>query len=244
MRRPMIRKLPVALLGALLCLLLAAGGAWANAASDVNRGLAAHREGELPEAMNLYNRAIASGELPLESLAMAYNNRAALWADMGKLPQALKDYAMALELDTTSALFYTNRGLTYQRWGKYNQALDDYNRALELDDSYPDALQAKAWLLSTCPLAALRNGPQAVELASRAVSIERNLNSLDTLAAALAESKRYTAAARIQQQALKILEGPGGEDLTPPPGMEQRLKLYKANRPFREPFPRRPAKQS
>jgi tetratricopeptide (TPR) repeat protein len=221
-----------------LAIALAAGPAWANAASEVNRGLAAHREGELQEALKLYTRAIDSGELPISSLAMAYNNRAALWADMGRFKKAMRDYAMALDLDSTNAMFYTNRGLTYQRWGQYRRALDDYNRALELDDGYPDALQAKAWLMATCPLAALRDGGQAVALASRAVAIRRDANTLDTLAAALAEDRKFTAAVRIQQQALALLRGPGGEDQPAPPGMERRLKLYAARKPYREPFPR------
>ena len=105
---------------------------------------------------------------------MAYNNRAALWADLGKLKKSLNDYDMALELDSTNPLFYTNRGLTYQRWGQYHRALDDYSRALELDDGDTQALTAKAWVLATCPLAKLRNGPQAVDLASRAVVISRD----------------------------------------------------------------------
>jgi len=224
----------------ILCLLLAAGTAWANAAAEVNRALAAHRDGELGEALKLYNLAIDSGELPLASLAMAYNNRAALWADLGHLKKALKDYALALELDATSATFYTNRGLTYQRWGRYRQALDDYNRALEEDDGYLDALQAKAWLLATCPVAGLRNGSEAVEVAGRAVSISRDEYTLDTMAAALAEAGKFTAAVRIQQQALAMLRGPGREDAEPPVGMQQRLKLYAAKKPYREPPPRPP----
>jgi len=224
----------------LMAVVLSAGLAWANAASEVNRGLAAHRQGELKLALRLYNRAISSGELPVASLAMAYNNRAALWADLGWFKKAMRDYAMALELDSTNAMFYTNRGLTYQRWGQYRRALDDYNRALELDGGYLDALQAKAWLLATCPLAALRDGGQAVELASRAVAIRRDANTLDTLAAALAEAKKFTAAVRIQQQALALLRGPGGQEQPAPPGMERRLKLYAARKPYREPLPRPP----
>ncbi len=234
-------KIPAILLGALVCLMLAASLAWANAASEVNRALDAHREGELKESMILYTRAIDSGELPLASLAMAYNNRAALWADLGHLKKALKDYALALELDATNPIYYTNRGLTQQRWGHYQKALDDYNRALEADDGYLDAMQAKAWLLATCPLASLRNGPEAVEVAGRAVSIARDEYTLDTLAAALAENKKFTAAVRIQQQALALTRGPGrDEDAEPPKGMQQRLKLYAAKKPFREPKPRPP----
>ncbi|MCF8034205.1 MAG: hypothetical protein K9K66_15855 [Desulfarculaceae bacterium] len=233
------KKHLVPLLGALLCLLLAASLAWANAASLVNKALEAHREGEYELAMKLYNRAIDSGELNIGSLAMAYNNRAALWADLGKLKPALKDYELAQDLQATNPLFYTNRGLTYQRWGQYHRALDDYNRALELDQGDVQALTAKAWLLATCPLASLRNGPQAVDLASQAVSISRDPNTLDTLAAALAENKKFLAAVRIEQQALAILRGPYGDDEEPPPGMERRLKLYAKKQPYREPMPKK-----
>ena len=200
----------------------------------MNKGLDAHREGDLELAMGLYNRAIASGELNIPSLAMAYNNRAALWGDLGQLKKALGDYGLALELDSTNPMYYTNRGLTYQRWGQYKKALDDYDRALDLDDGYGDALTAKAWLLATCPVAALRNGPQALDLAGRAVSIARTANTLDTMAAALAENKKFLAAARIQRQAMSLVRDPEGEAGDPPPAMERRLALYNKNQPYRE----------
>lgn len=236
------RVILAALLAALLC--LAPAAAWANAASEVNKGLDAHREGDLGMAMRLYNRAINSGELPLVALAMAYNNRAALWADLGHLKKALNDFGLALELDSTNPMYYTNRGLVYQRWGKYKQALDDYNRALDLDDAYPNALIAKAWLLATCPVASLRNGPQAVELAGRAAGGGRTANVLDTLAAALAEDKKFPAAVRMQRQAMLLVRDSDGEKTDPPEAMERRLRLYSQKRPYREaarpPQPRTP----
>ncbi|MCB2228551.1 MAG: hypothetical protein KQH53_17885 [Desulfarculaceae bacterium] len=222
----------LALLAALLC--LAPATALASAASEVNKGLDAHREGELGLAMRLYDRAINSGELPLVALSMAYNNRGALWADLGHLKKALNDFGLALELDSTNPLFYTNRGLVYQRWGKYKDALDDYNRALDLDDGFANALVAKAWLLATCPVAALRNGPQAVELAGRAAGGERTANILDTLAAALAEDKKFPAAVRMQRRAILLVRDSDGEKGDPPEAMERRLRLYEKKQPYRE----------
>lgn len=66
-------------------------------------------------------------------------------------------------------------------------------------------LDRLAWLLATHPDRAIRNGKEAVRLAEKARRAlgERDFNSADTLAAALAETGRFAEAARLQAVAVE-----------------------------------------
>ena len=237
-----------------LCLtvLLSAGaaGAYQWAPADVNRGLDAHRLGELAEAIRLYTLAIDSGQLDPYGLSVAYNDRAAAWADEGDIllaqgdkkraqkdyDQAMADYAKAIDVNTTWGLLYTNRGLTWQRLGQYQKALDDFNRSIEVQPGYGPAYQAKAWLLATCPDAKFRNGGEALDMARQAVFIDRNQGTLDTLAAAFARAGDYLQAAAIQEQAADLARGSQGDEPAPEP-LLRRLQLYKQKKPYTAPVP-------
>lgn len=235
-----------------LALLWSAGvaGAYQWAETDVNRGLDAHRRGELAEALKLYTQAIDSEELDPQSLALTYNNRAAVWADEGDVlliqgdkkrakksfDQAMADYAKAIEVNPTWGMLYTNRGLTWQRLGQYQKALDDFDRSLEVSPGYGQGHQAKAWLLATCPDPKLRNGPQAVEVAQTAVFIDRNQSTLDTLAAALARAGDFPQAVKVQEQVVDLAKGPRGEEPVPE-ALLRRLGLYREKKPYTAPRP-------
>ncbi len=57
-------------------------------------------------------------------------------------------------------------------------------------------LNDTAWLLATAPYESVRNGPEAVDLAQRAIKLSDGKNPviLDTLAAAYAEAGRFAEA--------------------------------------------------
>ena len=79
-------------------------------------------------------------------------------------------------------LAYTNRSYIYGIIGKYEKAIIDVNKALEINPSFAPALNNKAWILATCPIAQYRNGAEAVRLATNAVEIAPSPMKLDTLA--------------------------------------------------------------
>ena len=66
------------------------------------------------------------------------------------------------------------------------------------------ALNDYAWLLSTSEFAEVRNGPQAVTLASQAVARNRTPAYLDTLAAAYAETGKFDRAVQVQREAIGL----------------------------------------
>ena len=109
--------------------------------------------------------------------------------------------------------------------------LRDYQEAVKAESDNPEALNNLAWLLAAAPEARLRDGRRAVEAAARAVQLEdaKDWNTIDTLAAAFAETGKFSESIRCRQQALKI--APTEER----PELEARLKLYSAKQPFRLP---------
>lgn len=90
-----------------------------------------------------------------------------------------------------------------------------------------------AGVLATAPDARLRDGPRAVRLAEKAVSLLDDAHTRDHLAAAYAEASRFRDAVDAQERAVSIAraEGSSASDIA---DMEDRLRLYRQGRPYRE----------
>ena len=122
---------------------------------------------------------------------------------------------------------------TLQHAGKHRDAVDTLRDALAIEPRRLDVRLRLAWLLSTSPDPAARNGAEALELASTAAERAKNHpRILEALAAALAESGRFEEAADTAARAVKLAEA-GGR-----PGLAKRIRAheaaYKAGRPVRE----------
>ena len=96
----------------------------------------------------------------------------------------------------------------------------------------PEALNEIAWLLATCPVSQIRNGPRAVILAEEAVGTNNRKNPeiLDTLAAAYAEAGQFKKAVSTEQEAIALFP----PRTAPEAGFTFRLGRFKANSPYRE----------
>ena len=71
-----------------------------------------------------------------KNLATAYLNRANVYAQRGKHPLALADFASAIGLDPGNALSPYNRGIVYLDTRRYELAIADFTRAIELEPSF------------------------------------------------------------------------------------------------------------
>lgn len=92
--------------------------------------------------------------------------------------------------------------------GRYADAIQHFETAISLD---PDRLDSEvyvfaAWMLATCPLANLRNGPRAVEYATKACEITEWKAPWEfvAIAAAYAEIGDYRSAIRFQTTAITL----------------------------------------
>src|SRR4029077_18484005 len=81
---------------------------------------------------------------------------------------------------------------------------------------FPEALDRLSWILATDPRAEVRNGTEAVRMSSRACELTgTNQGSmLATLAAAYAETGRFSEAAAAAQKARELADKRGQKALT------------------------------
>jgi hypothetical protein len=87
--------------------------------------------------------------------------------------------------------------------GKVEEIIQHYREALNVDSNNPVVLNNLAWILVTTAKPELRNGEEALQLATRAVELtDRRLpRFIVTLAAAYAETGQFSKAAQIAQAA-------------------------------------------
>ncbi len=184
-----------------------------------------------------YDRAIADYTKALEinpSHSEACFNRGTAWFYKGDYDRAIADFTMALEINPSysKAYFYRGEARFYQ--GDYYWAIADYSMALQIDPSYAKAYNQLSWTLAVCPEARFRNGTKAVEMATKALELNPDNHSLDTLAAAYAEAGRFENAITTQKQVINLLKNE--KKTAELPEYIARLKSYKAHKPWREKY--------
>lgn len=125
------------------------------------------------------------------------------------------------------------RGKMYAKRGQYSLAKADLGAAANGDDEESHAENALAWLLSTCPDKATRDGRRALDLAGRAASYSawKDPEILDTLAAAYAELGNFPEAIAWEQRAIDFGKSLAAEALSQ---FRERLMLYQKGQPYRE----------
>jgi hypothetical protein len=89
-----------------------------------------------------------------------------------------------------------------------------------------------AWIFATCPESRFRDGAKALKLAQKALAVESTPYRLDTLAAAYAESGRFTKAVAIQEEVIDRLRRSGDPALVAE--CLERLNAYRSRTPWRE----------
>jgi tetratricopeptide (TPR) repeat protein len=141
--------------------------------------------------------------------------------------EALRQYPAFIE---ASLLRATINALN----GKYAEALKETDYVISLHPqcvTLGRALKQRAWLQSTCPDPALRNGQQAIKDAKAACSILewKDENTIDTLAAAYAETGDFDSAVRYAAHALAI-KGIAPVDAK---RIQKHLTLFQQHRPIR-----------
>jgi tetratricopeptide (TPR) repeat protein len=142
---------------------LSLGAAWKERAQEFRR------QGDLGEAQECYNRALASNpddaeswrgkaralvELGIYDQAIncwdevlkqdpsstdAWNEKGNSLIQLGSYDEAIKCYNKSIELNPNNPEAWNNKGLALYRSSKYDLAINCYERALEIDQSYRDA---------------------------------------------------------------------------------------------------------
>ncbi|MDA8018184.1 MAG: tetratricopeptide repeat protein [Thermoanaerobaculia bacterium] len=126
-------------------------------------------------------------------LGLAYRGA----GDLDAAAKHLERVADGRALDAPAQHTY---GDTLARLGRYQEAFEVLRDAYQLQPEDGLLAHGLARLLAACPDPSIRNGPVAVDLATRVVEASPSIGHLETLALALAESGRCAEAAEVQRQ--------------------------------------------
>jgi Flp pilus assembly protein TadD/cell division protein FtsN len=181
--------------------LLMYAAVWAQDEDWYDKGRRLLGQQQYDEAIKAFSTAIDIIPLDYQS----YNYRGVTWALKGDFDQAIADTSKAIEIRPRYAEAYNNRGFAHTQTGNLKSALNDYTRALEINPFFVDAYNNKAWILATCSDQRIRDGGQAVRLATKAVELKPDISSMDTLAAAHAAAGNFEAAVDLQTKAIQKL---------------------------------------
>jgi protein O-mannosyl-transferase len=206
-----------------------------NADAHNNLGMALANSGDIEAAMVHFRRAL---ELQPDQ-ADAHNNLGVALVNRGEVDAGIAHLRRALEIDPRHAGAAENLRRVLARPkavpNRASQTLSELRAALAAQPNDLVLLNNAAWILATSEDGAARNGSEAVDLAERATALtERNDPAiLDTLAAAYAESGRFTDAARTAEEAAELATRQNNPTLAA--SLEVRMRLYQQGK---SPFPK------
>jgi tetratricopeptide (TPR) repeat protein len=203
----------------------------ANEDACVDLGDIFLQEGKVDAAISHYKSALQIKP----DYALAHNNVANALLQKGNIDEAISYFQKALNIEPANARIHSNLGNAFLQKGNAANAIGQFRQALQLEPDNVAAQNNLAWLLATCPEAPLRNGNQAVELASRANQLAGGANAviLRTLAASYADAGRFSDAVETAQRALRLAGAQSKTGLAEQ--IQTELKLYQAGKPFHLP---------
>jgi len=198
---------------------------------------------------NLAN-ALARKQLPDEAIAHfqqavtlrpdyadAYYNFGSVLFQHGRTSEAITQWQKALAIQPRDAEVHKSLAIAFRKKGMLKEAIVEYQQALEIAPQDGLALNNLAWILATTSDASIRDGGKAVELAQQAVQLSsrEDPNFFRTLAAAYAETGRFSEAIAKAEEAMQVATMQGRSKLANI--LEEEVALYRAHSPVRETEP-------
>ena len=196
---------------------------------QMNLADALGRKGEPDEAMVHYEEAIKLQP----NYADAYYNRGNILFAEGRIDDAIADWEKTLQIQPNDADAHTCLGNALLRRGSVKEAVAHYENAIALAPEDPHSRINIAWVLATAPDASIRDGIKAVEFAQQAMELSggKDPQFLRTLAAAYAESGRFSEAITTAKQGIMIATMQGKSGLAHV--LDEDVGLYRAHVPLR-----------
>jgi tetratricopeptide (TPR) repeat protein len=153
----------------------------------------------------------------------------------GETAAAIQHFQKVIQLKPDYVAVYGKLGLALASSRQPAEAITQYRRALASEPDAVEPLNNLAWLLATDPNPAIRNGTEAVELASRACQVTSNQipSLIGTLAAAYAEAARFEDASRTARLAADVATRLGQTNIAEK--NRELQQLYEQRKPFRQP---------
>ncbi len=202
-----------------------------NIAAHYNLAVALQRDAKPEAAMSEFRETLRLDPRHLD----AHNNLAIELLKQGEPVAAIAEWRAALRIQPDHAEMHNNLGVALLKAGRISEAAAEWRETIRLQPGKLATQISLAWILSTAPDPALRDGSGALELARQAFRAggERNPMVFRVLAAAYAETGRFPAAIKAAS------EGAQGAEARGQPGiaalLQGDIELYRQNIPLRDP---------
>lgn len=167
-----------------------------------------------------------------QGLAEEYLSLAASLQVEGKLDLVIESLEAAAQLRPNDSRPRLALATIFQQSGRQAEAALQYRHVLNREPGNPLVANNFSWLLATCADPSVRSPSEAIKLAEDVCKKSRRQlpSALDTLAAAYAAAGRFKDAVSTINEAIALQRSKGPDARLR--FMEQRLALYKQNRPF------------
>jgi len=152
----------------------------------------------------------------------------------GRCAEALEHYTRLRRDDPGNASVRAGETLCLIELGEIETARARIDEALLVLPQHRLIQQLSARNFAAAPVAGLRDGPRALEIANGILAVRRDAEALETLAMALAELGRFDEAVSAQTEAISMLEQ-GAEPRAILERLRGNLERYLRGEPCRDP---------
>jgi tetratricopeptide (TPR) repeat protein len=202
-----------------------------NDVAQTNLGIVLLRKGKLDEAISLLQAAV---NLRPEN-APAHDNLAKAFLQKGQVADAMVHYRKLLEIQPENIEAHNIWGTVLIQQRRIREAIEQWREALAIQPENGNAMSNLAWVFATSPDSSLRDGAQAVQLAEQALRISGGRIPIifRTLAAAYAESGRFSEAIQTAQKGIELANSQGNSGLAAE--LQGNITIYQEQQPLRDP---------
>src|SRR6184192_4072129 len=201
-----------------------------NDVAENNLGIVYLRQGNVDEAISLLQAAV---DLRPDN-SPAHENLAKALLQKGKVADALIHYQKLLELQPDNIEVHNIVGTVLTQQGRVAEGVEEWEKVLAIQPDNGNSMSNLAWVFATSPDDSLRDGTKAIQLASEALRISGNRIPIlfRTLAAAYAESGRFSEAIQTAQQGIELADSQGNSGLATE--LQGNIALYQERQPLRD----------
>ena len=167
-------------------------------------GLKSGKNEEILNAISIFDEVISKNS----NLINAFYHRGIAKFSLGHYMEAIKDFSSAISIDPEDWMSYYNRGEAWKKSGDLNKAIDDFKKSLNLNQKNQYAYNSLALIYTLSYGKEFYNPKKGLNLAKKAVSIEKAPEFLDTLAFAYAELGEFTKAVDLEKEVFELTQSP------------------------------------
>jgi tetratricopeptide (TPR) repeat protein len=202
-----------------------------DVAAHYNLAIALQRNGQLEEALAEFRQTLQLDPGKVD----ARNNLAIALLKTGQTQDAIAEWQAALRLQPNNAEMHNNLAVALLGQGSIAEAVREWRETLRLQPDRIGTQISLAWMLSTSPESAVRDGSSALDLAQSALRVAagRNLMVFRVLAAAYAETGRFPAAIQAVEEGTQRANALGQSSVAQL--LQGDLALYEQGIPLRDP---------